>query len=227
MNFNFEDYPHDFRDREKKEAEPRPKAAICLRVKMCGEHTIGNQRCELVDECQRRKWEPVDYCIKGDSVSFPNSPGFKLLMADIKKGQIQAVLCCRLDGLAQSLPDLIRLMDLCASKRVALVMPGQGVDTTVGNPASLLQRNVLRDVVEFEKAMIRDRVRAGKRRGRAWGDGGERPPHGMSKERIFKLAQLKLLLHQTPEITLDELAKCLRVGPGAVWELKQMALRAL
>jgi len=53
--------------------------------------------------------------------------------------------------------------------RVALVIPAQGIDTSASNPASQLQLNILMAVAEFEREIIRERVKSGLRAARARG----------------------------------------------------------
>ncbi len=59
--------------------------------------------------------------------------------------------------------------------RVALVVPGQGIDTTAGNPAAVFQLNILGAVAEFERAIITERVRSGLAAARAKGTRLGRP----------------------------------------------------
>jgi putative DNA-invertase from lambdoid prophage Rac len=63
-----------------------------------------------------------------------------------------------------------------ASICVALVVPGQGIDTSEGNPAGRLQLHVLCAVAEFEREVIRERVNAGLTAARAKGIRLGRPP---------------------------------------------------
>ena len=45
--------------------------------------------------------------------------------------------------------------------KVALIVPGQGIDTSSDNPAGKLQLQILGAVSEFERSVIRERVNAG------------------------------------------------------------------
>jgi DNA invertase Pin-like site-specific DNA recombinase len=59
---------------------------------------------------------------------------------------------------------------------VALVVPGQGIDTSSKNPAAQLQLNVLAAVAEFERSIIVERVNSGLAAARAKGVRLGRPP---------------------------------------------------
>src|SRR5690606_27419052 len=47
------------------------------------------------------------------------------------------------------------------AQRVALVVPGQAIDTTSSNPAATLQLNILASIAQFARELIRERVIAG------------------------------------------------------------------
>lgn len=83
------------------------------------------------------------------------------MMSLLRKGRLDAVLCFRLDRLGRSLPHLAQLISEFRTHRVALIVPGQGIDTTASNPAAMLQLNILAAIAEFERELIRERVTAG------------------------------------------------------------------
>ena len=68
------------------------------------------------------------------------------------------MLCHRLDRLGRSLAQLIGEF---TANWVALIVPGQGIDTTASNPAATLQINILCAIAQFERELIRERVLAG------------------------------------------------------------------
>jgi putative DNA-invertase from lambdoid prophage Rac len=51
------------------------------------------------------------------------------------------------------------LIDEFNTHKVALVVPAQGIDTSEGNPAGKLQLHILCAVAEFEREIIRERVK--------------------------------------------------------------------
>ena len=83
------------------------------------------------------------------------------MMKLVRKGKIDAVLCFRLDRLGRSLGHLAQLLGELTSNRVALIVPGQGIDTSASNPAATLQLNILAAIAQFERELIRERVLAG------------------------------------------------------------------
>ena len=142
--------------------------ALYLRVST-DRQTTESQAVELRDYCARRGWkEVVEYSDKTSGAKFTRS-GLDALMRDVRRGRIEAVVAYKLDRLGRSLPHLAQLISEMTAHRVALVVPGQGIDTSASNPASQLQINILMAVAEFERDIIRDRVRSGLRAAKARG----------------------------------------------------------
>ena len=68
------------------------------------------------------------------------------------------------------------------ANKVALVIPGQGIDTSTHNSAGKLQMNILIAVAEFERDIIRERTLAGLAAARARGVTLGRPRSRISRE---------------------------------------------
>jgi DNA invertase Pin-like site-specific DNA recombinase len=136
------------------------KVAVYLRVST-SEQSVEAQRLELVEYCRRRGWDDVREYRDQISGAKCSRIGLDLLMIDVRKRSVQAVVCTKLDRLGRSLSHLAQICDEMMSHRVALVCPSQGIDTTEDNPAGRLQMHVLMAVAEFERALISDRTKAG------------------------------------------------------------------
>jgi DNA invertase Pin-like site-specific DNA recombinase len=67
-------------------------------------------------------------------------------------------------------------------------------------------------LAEFERSIIRERTKAGLEAARARGKKGGRPPSLVAKD----LATAKAMLSD-PEITMEEVAKRLRVAPSTLY----------
>lgn len=144
------------------------KIALYFRVST-DRQTTESQAVELRDYCARRSWKNVvEYVDKTSGAKFTRS-GLDALMRDVRRGRVEAVVAYKLDRLGRSLPHLAQLISELTVHRVAVVIPGQGIDTSSANPASQLQLNILMAVAEFERDIIRDRVRAGLRAAKARG----------------------------------------------------------
>ena len=96
------------------------------------------------------------------------------MMADARKRKFDVLLVYKLDRLSRSLKDLITTLDDLKSMGIDFISYDNGLDTTT--PTGRLIFNVVGAVAEFEKDIIRERVRAGlenaKRKGKRLG----RPP---------------------------------------------------
>jgi DNA invertase Pin-like site-specific DNA recombinase len=144
------------------------KAAIYARVST-DKQTHDSQLNELREYCQRRNWPNVtEYCdtISGSKFS---REGLDRLMADVRRGKLDVIICFKLDRLGRSLPHLAQIVGELTSHRVALVCPSQGIDTSGLNPASQLQLNILMAIAEFERSIIQERVTSGLRAAKAKG----------------------------------------------------------
>jgi putative DNA-invertase from lambdoid prophage Rac len=131
--------------------------------------TTESQAVELRDCCARRGWKNViEYSDKTSDAKFTRS-GLDALMRDVRRGRIEAVIAYKLDRLGRSLPHPAQLISEMTAQSVALVVPGQGIDTGAANPASQIQLNILIAVAEFERDIIRDGVRSGLRAAKARG----------------------------------------------------------
>jgi DNA invertase Pin-like site-specific DNA recombinase len=128
-----------------------------------------SQLTELREYCARRKWTGVEEIT--DTVSGVNSSrkGLDRLMAAVRRGKVDIVVCYKLDRLGRSLAHLAGMIAEFTAHNVALVVPEQGIDTSGANSAARLQMNILCAVAEFEHEIIRERVNAGIARAKARG----------------------------------------------------------
>lgn len=150
------------------------KIAIYTRVST-DKQTHDSQLNELREYCQRRTWTRVAEYSDVISGSKFSRTGLDKLMADIRRGRVDVVVCFKLDRLGRSLAHLAQIVGELTANRVALVCPSQGIDTSGMNPASQLQLNILLAIAEFERSIIRERVTAGLKAARARGSKLGRP----------------------------------------------------
>ena len=144
------------------------KTAIYTRVST-DRQTDTSQLNELREYCQRRNWtNVVEYRDVISGAKFSRQ-GLDRLMADVRRGKLDVIVCFKLDRLGRSLAHLAQIVGELTAHRVALVCPSQGIDTSGLNPASQLQLNILMAIAEFERAIIQERVTAGLRAAKANG----------------------------------------------------------
>ena len=150
----------------------RPRrAGIYVRVST-GEQDTAMQEAELRDCAERRGWEVNKvYRDQGQSGARESRPGLNALLDDVRRRRVDVVMVWSLDRLARSLKHLLSLAEEFHSLGVDLCSHKQAIDTS--SPAGRLTYQVLGAVAEFEREMLRERVRSGvaqaRRRGKRIG----------------------------------------------------------
>ena len=150
------------------------RIAIYARVSTDRQSTE-SQLNALREYAGKRAWAiSKEYIDEGYTGSNTKRPAFTSMMADAKKRKFDVLLVYKLDRLSRSLKDLITTLDDLKSMGIDFISYDNGLDTTT--PTGRLIFNVVGAVAEFEKDIIRERVRAGlenaKRKGKRLG----RPP---------------------------------------------------
>jgi DNA invertase Pin-like site-specific DNA recombinase len=134
------------------------RAAIYVRVSTAEQETY-LQEHELQQYCESRGWSYVVYRDKGQSGAKNDRPALTAMMNDLRRRKVDVVVVWALDRLARSLKQLLSIAEECKAVSVDLVSLRQNVDTTL--PAGRLTFQVLGAVAEFEREMLRERVKAG------------------------------------------------------------------
>jgi len=151
------------------------RVAIYARVST-GEQTPGNQIQELRTVAERMDWqvavEYVDHGISG-AKDRDRRPAYDRLYKAILRREIELVMAWSVDRLGRSLQQLVALLSDLHTKNVDLYLHQQGIDTTT--PAGKAMFQMCGVFSEFERAMIRERVKAGLERARSQGKKLGRP----------------------------------------------------
>ena len=131
---------------------------------------MDNQRLALEAVCAQRGWQMVQvYADNGISSAKGRNqrPGLDALLKDASRGRFDVVMAWALDRLGRSLLDPLDTLGELEAAGVALVLHEQAIDTTT--PAGRMFFQITGAFAEFERAMIRSRVRAGLDRAKAHG----------------------------------------------------------
>ena len=140
------------------------KAAIYVRVST-DKQTVENQLRELRQIAERRGWEVVhEYHDAGISGSKGREarPGLDEMLKDAQRRRFDVVMAWAIDRLGRSLIDLLGTIQTLEACGVDLYLDQQAIDTTT--PAGKLIFQITGAFAEFERSMIRQRVRAGLKR---------------------------------------------------------------
>jgi DNA invertase Pin-like site-specific DNA recombinase len=171
------------------------RAAIYVRVSTNDQDT-GLQETELQEYVESRGWSCTVYRDQGQSGAKNERPALTALMNDLRRRKADVVVVWALDRLARSLKHLLTIAEECRLLGVDLVSLRQNIDTTL--PAGRLTFAVLGAVAEFEREMLRERVKAGMAQARRAGKSLGRPAlrHFSSQE----LDKMRLLRSQGTSI---------------------------
>jgi DNA invertase Pin-like site-specific DNA recombinase len=149
-------------------SKPR-RVALYLRVSTDDQSTA-LQRRELIQACKHRDWTVTEvYEDSGASGSKGREgrPAFDRLCQDATRRRFDVIAAWSVDRLGRSLQDLVGFLGEVHGAGVNLYLHQQAVDTTTPAGRALFQ--MLGVFAEFERAMIRDRVKAGLAAARAKG----------------------------------------------------------
>src|SRR5258706_16316692 len=115
---------------------------------------------ELREYCQRRGFTITgEYVDIGVSGSKDSRPQLNRLLAAAHRRQCDAVLVWKLDRFGRSLKHLVNALAEFESLGVAFISLKESLDLTT--PAGRLMFGVIAAMAEFERDLIRERVKAG------------------------------------------------------------------
>jgi DNA invertase Pin-like site-specific DNA recombinase len=151
------------------------RVGLYLRIST-DDQTVENQRQALVEVATHRKWriveEFVDNGISG-AKGRDKRPGFDRLLKAVVRREIDVVAVWSVDRLGRSLQHLIGFLEELDGAGCDLYLHQQALDTTTPAGRALFQ--MLGVFAEFERSMIRSRVKAGLARARLHGTKSGRP----------------------------------------------------
>jgi DNA invertase Pin-like site-specific DNA recombinase len=159
-----------------------PEEPIFIRI---GSHsqTTENQERELREIAARMGWS-IMKVYRDEGVSGAKSrserPAFNALWKDATRRRFDMVMAWSVDRLGRSLQDLVAFLSELHALRIDLYLHQQGVDTSTPAGKALFQ--MMGVFAEFERAMIRERVKSGLERAKAQGKILGRPPIDPRKE---------------------------------------------
>ena len=129
---------------------------------------------ELREFCQRRGFAIAhEFVDKGICGSREQRPALDKLLADCRKRLVDAVVVYRYDRFARSLRQLVNALDEFRSLGIDFISIHEGVDTSTPNGRLIV--GIFASIAEFERELIRDRVRSGLAAARAKGKRIGRP----------------------------------------------------
>jgi DNA invertase Pin-like site-specific DNA recombinase len=185
------------------------RAALYVRVSTDAQ-TVENQIRELRQVAGRRGWEVIGvYSDAGISGAKGRNgrPGLDCMLKDASRRKFDIVMAWAIDRLGRSLSDLLDTIQHLEACGVDLYLDQQGIDTST--PMGKLVFQLTGAFAEFERTMIRQRVKAGLKRAVAQGVKLGRPKIDSATER-------KVRKQLANGVGILKVARSLGIGTGTV-----------
>jgi len=194
------------------------RVALYARVSTLAGQDPEMQLRELREYCQRRGLQIVEEFVdKGISGSKERRPALDRLMVACRKRLVDGVVVYRYDRFARSLRQLVNALEEFRTLGIDFISLHEGVDTST--PNGRLVFGIFASIAEFERELIRDRVRSGLASAKAKGKQLGRP------RRDVNAAQVALLRgqgHSWAAIAVE-----LGIGEGTVRRAAQASAKNL
>jgi DNA invertase Pin-like site-specific DNA recombinase len=201
------------------------RTAIYCRVSSDSQ-TVENQLLELRTYVTGRQWTVAgEFCDQAISGSKDRRPALDKLMAEARRGRIDAIGVWSLDRFGRSLAHVVTAVQELHERGIAFVSIKEGLDLSTA--AGRLQLHILSALGEFERARLIERTRAGLARARRQGTKLGRRPVRLTEAQLGSVAALpvraaarqlgvsvntlqkarRALYQQTPPAGLEKLAQ--------------------
>ncbi len=162
------------------------RAAIYARVSTHNGQNPEMQLDELRAYCKKRGWEVAgEFVDKGISGAKEHRPALDRLLSLCRKRSVDAVVVYRYDRFARSLRQLVNALEEFRALGIDFVSLHEGVDTST--PNGRLVFGIFASIAEFERELIRDRVRSGLAAAKAKGKRLGRPRIAVDAARVARL----------------------------------------
>jgi DNA invertase Pin-like site-specific DNA recombinase len=185
------------------------RVALYVRVSTDAQ-TLENQIRELRQIAERRGWDVVEvYRDAGISGAKGRNgrPGLDAMLKDASRRKFDVVMAWAIDRVGRSLSDLLDTIQHLEACGVDLYLDQQAIDTTT--PMGKLVFQLTGAFAEFERTMIRQRIKAGLKRAVAQGVKLGRPKIDSATERKVRKQLAK-------GVGILKVARSLGIGTGTV-----------
>jgi DNA invertase Pin-like site-specific DNA recombinase len=136
------------------------RAAIYARVSTNNGQNPEMQLDELRAFCKKRGWKAAgEFVDEGISGAKEHRPALDRLLSLCRKRSVDAVVVYRYDRFARSLRNLVNALEEFRALGIDFISLHEGVDTST--PNGRLVFAIFASMAEFERELIRDRVRSG------------------------------------------------------------------
>ncbi len=182
------------------------RAALYARVSTHDQQTLGLQTDVMRSYIKDRGWD-AERQVKDVGSGARERPGRDGLLKAARRREVDVVVVWRLDRWGRSLPDLVVTLRELTELGVGFVSLTEALDLTT--PTGRAMTGMLAVFAEFEREILRERVRAGIAQARKEGR-----PHG--RPRTASLRADEVLRLKAERVSHSEIARRLGIGRTSV-----------
>ena len=194
------------------QGEKAPRAGLYARVSTHDQQTLPMQVATMRKYARKRGWTIAIEIKDVGSGAALRQKREKLLVA-ARRREIDLVIVWRLDRWGRSLVDLVNTLQELSSLKVGFVSLSEALDLTT--PSGRALAGMLAVFAEFERDILRDRVKAGIAQARKEGK-----PHGRPRTAALQIDKIKELFGTGS--SKREIAKQLGISRASVRRLLAM-----
>ena len=187
------------------------RAGLYARISTHDQHTLSLQRRAMRDYATRRGWTvAIDVKEVGSGASVRELR--QKLLAAARRREIDVVVVWRLDRWGRSMADLVTTLQELRDLDVGFVSLTEALDLTT--PSGRAMAGLLAVFAEFEREILRERVRAGLAHARENGTRLGRPPTAASNakqiHRLFRSGVSKAAIARQLQISRTSVRRILK-----------------
>src|SRR5215207_9826775 len=182
------------------------KAALYSRVSTHDQQTLPLQQKAMRDYAKKRGWTIVQQ-IKEVGSGAKTRPQREELLKAARRREVEVIIVWRLDRWGRSLADLVTTLKELSDVGVGFVSLTEAIDLTT--PSGRALAGMLAVFAEFERDILRERVKAGITRAREQGKA-----HGRPQTAAKQSAEVKRLYKKG--LNKSEIARRLKIGRTSV-----------
>ena len=182
------------------------RAALYARVSTHDQQTLGLQIEAMSAYIKDRSWV-CTHAVKDVASGAKDRPERESLMKAARRREIDVVVVWRLDRWGRSVADLMTTLKELGDLGVGFVSLAEGLDLTT--PTGRAMAGLLAVFAEFEREILRERVRTGIAQARKEGRAHGRPPTAS-----LKAAEIHRL--KAKQVSHSEIARRLGIGRTSV-----------
>ena len=191
------------------QGDKKLRAGLYARVSTHDQQTLPMQLSAMRDYARKRGWE-IGVEIKDVGSGAALRQKREELLTAARKRDIDLVVVWRLDRWGRSLVDLVNTLQELSSLNVGFVSLSEALD--LSTPSGRVPAGMLAVFAEFERDILRDRVKAGIAQARKEGR-----PHGRPRSAALHLPVIKKLFQKG--ISKREIAKQVGISRTSVRRL--------